>query len=334
MVGSDHRRVLPVGVLFGASFMVAGRPAGPDHRLPPGDADRGHHRVHRRPDPAGPDPAPPLPVRGHPVSLQLRGGLRRHRRPAHRVRRRHLAVPDGQFVGLLGPNGSGKSTLLKAIYRVHRPAAGRVLLDGVDLLALPARDAARRVAVVAQETTVEFDFTVVEMVMIGRTPHKRAFERDNDHDRADRRPTPSSGSAVSDLAHRSFNTLSGGEKQRVADRPGARPGRRPPHPGRAHQPPRHPLPDRGAGAGRRPRRHRARRPARPEPGRPVLRHRPTCIADGQIVTGGPPAKVITAETIRHAYGADVLVIDHPDTGTPHLIPPPRSRPAAVTAPAV
>ncbi|HTQ92911.1 MAG TPA: ABC transporter ATP-binding protein, partial [Streptosporangiaceae bacterium] len=57
-----------------------------------------------------------------------------------------LAAADGQFTGLLGPNGSGKSTILKAIYRVHTPAAGRVLLDGADLLALPARDAARRVA--------------------------------------------------------------------------------------------------------------------------------------------------------------------------------------------
>ncbi len=47
-----------------------------------------------------------------------------------------LTVPDGSFVGLLGPNGSGKSTILKAIYRVHRPAAGRILLDGADLLSM------------------------------------------------------------------------------------------------------------------------------------------------------------------------------------------------------
>ena len=89
-----------------------------------------------------------------------------------------------------------------------------MLLDGADLLAMPSREAARRIAVVAQETTVEFDFTVLEMVMIGRTPHKRAFERDDETDRA----------IVADaiervgceeLAHRSFNTLSGGEKQRV-----------------------------------------------------------------------------------------------------------------------
>jgi len=84
-----------------------------------------------------------------------------------------FTVPDGTFTGLLGPNGSGKSTILKAIYRIHRPATGRVLIDGQDLLALRPRDAARRVAVVAQEFTLEFDFTVAELVMIGRTPHKR-----------------------------------------------------------------------------------------------------------------------------------------------------------------
>src|SRR6202034_3491552 len=82
-----------------------------------------------------------------------------------------------------GPSGGGKSTILKALYRVHRPADGQVLLDGNDLLSMPQKDAARRIAVVAQESTVEFDFTVFEMVMIGRTPHKRAFDRDNDTDR-------------------------------------------------------------------------------------------------------------------------------------------------------
>src|SRR5277367_2569075 len=87
-----------------------------------------------------------------------------------------IAVPDRRFVGLIGPNGSGKSTILKAIYRVHRPATGRILLDDADLLSLRPRDAARRIAVVAQEFTLEFDFTVLELVMIGRTPHKRAFD--------------------------------------------------------------------------------------------------------------------------------------------------------------
>ena len=59
-----------------------------------------------------------------------------------------------------------------------------MLLDGADLLSMRPREAARRIAVVAQEFTLEFDFTVAEMVMIGRTPHKRAFDRDDETDRA------------------------------------------------------------------------------------------------------------------------------------------------------
>src|SRR6185437_9548089 len=132
----------------------AGRPPGADRRGPAGNADRGDHRVHRRARAAGADPPPALRVRGRGMSLELRGlavdlGGRRI------VSGISLIVADGEFAGLLGPNGSGKSTILKALYRVHRPAAGRLLLDGGDLLALPARQAARRLAVVAQENPAD-----------------------------------------------------------------------------------------------------------------------------------------------------------------------------------
>ena len=229
-----------------------------------------------------------------------------------------LEVGDGQLVGLLGPNGSGKSTLLKAVYRVHPPATGRVLIDGEDLLALPTREAARRVAVVAQETTVEFDFTVWEMVMIGRTPHKRGFERDTDTDR-DSVASALERVGCTELSHRSFNTLSGGEKQRVLI---ARALAQEADHLILDEPTNHldiryqlevlelvaalgvtvlaALHDLSLAA--------------------LFCDHVYLMADGRIVTGGPPAQVITAETVRHAYGADVLVIDHPDTATPHLVP--------------
>jgi len=229
-----------------------------------------------------------------------------------------LTVANGQLVGLLGPNGSGKSTLLKAIYRVHPPATGRVLLDGVDLLAQPARQAARRVAVVAQETTVEFDFTVWEMVMIGRTPHKRSFERD---DGQDRQIVAQALERVgcADLGHRSYNRLSGGEKQRtliaralaqeadhlILDEP------------TNHLDIRYQLEVleliASLGVTVLAALHDLSLAA-------LFCDQTYLMADGRIVTGGPPAEVITAETVRHAYGADVLVIDHPETTTPHLIP--------------
>jgi len=229
-----------------------------------------------------------------------------------------ISVPDSAFVGLLGPNGSGKSTLLKAVYRVHRPASGAVLLDGADLLSMRPKQAARRLAVVAQETTVEFDFTVMEMVMIGRTPHKSAFERDNDTDRnIARRAIDRVG--CGHLAHRSFNTLSGGEKQRaLIARAVAQ--------GADHlildEPTNH-LDIRyqievlqlvtGLGVTVLAALHDLSLAA-------LFCDTVYLIADGRIVTGGRPSAVITAETVRHAYGADVLVIEHPETGTPHLIP--------------
>ena len=234
-----------------------------------------------------------------------------------------IDVPDGWFVGLLGPNGSGKSTILKALYRVHHPVSGRVLLDGTDLLSMPQKEAARRVAVVAQETTVEFDFTVFEMVMIGRTPHKRAFDRDNDMDRAIVEQAIERV-GCEDLIDRSFNTLSGGEKQRVLIARAIAQGA-------DHlildEPTNH-LDIRyqvevlelvaGFGMTVLAALHDLSLAA-------LFCDTVYLLADGRIVTSGPPKAVITAEMVRHAYGADVLVVEHPESGTPHLIPRRSSR---------
>jgi iron complex transport system ATP-binding protein len=125
-----------------------------------------------------------------------------------------LSAADGEFVGLLGPNGSGKSSLLRTIYRLIKPQAGAILLDDDNVWQLSAREVARRMAVVTQEHTGDFDFSVFEMVLMGRNPHKGMFDRDTDNDfqlvqealhRVD----------MASFAQRSFLTLSGGEKQRV-----------------------------------------------------------------------------------------------------------------------
>lgn len=123
-------------------------------------------------------------------------------------------VQPGEFIGLVGPNGSGKSSLLRAIYRVLKPDAGRVVHLGDDVWKLSARDAARRTAVVAQERMGEFDFSVRELVQMGRTPHKRLLDGDSPADHAIvERCLAEVG--MSHCATRSFLTLSGGEKQRV-----------------------------------------------------------------------------------------------------------------------
>ena len=82
------------------------------------------------------------------------------------------------FVGIIGPNGSGKSTLLKCIYRTLKPTSGAVLLDDVFLRTLSLKQSAKKIAVVAQHNHYNFDFTVKDVVMLGRAPHKRMLDRD------------------------------------------------------------------------------------------------------------------------------------------------------------
>jgi len=125
-----------------------------------------------------------------------------------------LNVERGEFIGLLGPNGSGKSTLLRCIYRSLKPDAGSIVLDGEDLLAMSPQEAARKMAVVLQENQLQFDFTVRDMVLMGRTPHKSAFDADTTDDWDIVNQALMQVNLV-DLAERSFMTLSGGEKQRV-----------------------------------------------------------------------------------------------------------------------
>lgn len=125
-----------------------------------------------------------------------------------------LDVEPGEFVGLIGPNGSGKSSLLRTIYRVLRPDAGVISLNGEDVWTMDARTAARHTAVVMQERTSDFDFTVHEMVMMGRNPHKNLFSRDTKDDFAIIQDALERV-GLATFAERSFNTLSGGEKQRV-----------------------------------------------------------------------------------------------------------------------
>ena len=84
---------------------------------------------------------------------------------------------EKEFIGLIGPNGSGKSTLLKCIYRTLKPDQGAVYLDGEELSTIRVKDSARKLAVVAQHNHYNFEFTVQEIVMMGRSPHKKALER-------------------------------------------------------------------------------------------------------------------------------------------------------------
>ena len=123
-------------------------------------------------------------------------------------------VTEGEFVGLIGPNGSGKSTFLKNLYKVLRPQRGAITLCGEDLLSMSNREMAQRMAVMVQEQEAAFDFTVEEVVMMGRQARKRLLETDSREDWALVGEILDL-TGLSPLRKQGFITLSGGEKQRV-----------------------------------------------------------------------------------------------------------------------
>ncbi len=125
-----------------------------------------------------------------------------------------FTVERGDLVALLGANGAGKSTLLRCISRILKPTAGSILLDGEELDKFDSKEAARKMAVVPQETAADFDFTVEDIVMMGRFPYLSRFQKEDHQDyEIVRRAMEMTG--VSHLAGRSIASLSGGEKQRV-----------------------------------------------------------------------------------------------------------------------
>ncbi|MGE0362702.1 MAG: ABC transporter ATP-binding protein [Vicinamibacterales bacterium] len=125
-----------------------------------------------------------------------------------------LEVPAGAVVGVLGPNGSGKTTLLRLLAGTRQPTHGEIRFDGRPLATFTRRALARRLAVVPQETHLAFDYTVMEMVLMGRHPHLGVFEVEGPADLAVAREALAATGA-SHLEDRDFATLSGGEKQRV-----------------------------------------------------------------------------------------------------------------------
>jgi iron complex transport system ATP-binding protein len=125
-----------------------------------------------------------------------------------------LEVAANGFVGILGPNGSGKTTLLRALAGAVRPLSGSVTLDGIEISAMPRQLLARRMAVVPQETHLAFDYSVIEVVLMGRYPHLGTFQIEGPDDLAIARAALAVTGTL-EFQDRAFDTLSGGEKQRV-----------------------------------------------------------------------------------------------------------------------
>jgi len=241
-----------------------------------------------------------------------------------------LAVPPGRVVALLGANGAGKTTALRALARLHRPAAGRVLLGGADLWRLAPRAAARRLAFLPQGEEAAGPLTVEEAALLGRVPHRGWLAPYRADDRA-------AVAAVLDrlglagLAGRPLDTLSGGERRRallaralvqqaevlVLDEPTA-------HLDLRHQVELIEL--LRALAGERGLAvvasfHDLNQAARAADELVLL-------AAGRVLARGPAARVLTPEHLERAYGLAVEVVADPAGGPPLVVPARQAAPAA------
>lgn len=125
-----------------------------------------------------------------------------------------LKVEGQQFQTILGPNGSGKSTLLKTIYRQLKPDSGQILLDERSIDQVSLKETAKKMAVVTQFNTLQFDCTVEEIVLLGRTPHLSLFQKESERDYLLVQDALDKV-GMSEKKTRYYSSLSGGEKQRV-----------------------------------------------------------------------------------------------------------------------
>lgn len=122
-------------------------------------------------------------------------------------------VPGG-FTGIIGPNGSGKSTLLKGLAGILRPCAGRVTLDNVEISSCTRMSVAKKITLVPQYAVLPDLFSVMDIVLMGRTPHLGLLRYESSKD-IDIALAAMEATQITGLAHKRINELSGGERQRV-----------------------------------------------------------------------------------------------------------------------
>ncbi|TDD06278.1 ABC transporter ATP-binding protein [Nonomuraea deserti] len=228
-----------------------------------------------------------------------------------------LAVEARQVVGLIGPNGSGKTTALRCVYRALRPTGGAVRIDGKDLSHMPLRDSARVIAALTQEGRADLDFTVEEVVALGRAPHVRGNQALSARERELCRRAMAR-MEVLHLASRGVLSLSGGERQRVlvaralVQEPQVLVLDEPTNHLDLHHQIRLLSMLKGSGLTVLVTLHDLNLAASACDRLAVLSH-------GRLVAYGPPADVVTEELLREVFGVEASVVTHPLTGVPQVL---------------
>ncbi len=233
-----------------------------------------------------------------------------------------LQVRDGELVGIVGPNGAGKTTLLRLISGVLKPSRGVIRINGDDLAALKPTSRAKLVSVVPQNPQLPLSFKVLDLVLMGRNPHLGLLQWEGRRDMEISRWAMEM-TDVWYLADRRISTLSGGERQRalvamalvqeapllLLDEPTSSLDL-------AHQTEIMDL---------------VRDVQQKRGGAVVVAmhdltlaaqycDRLAMLAEGRRYSDGPPGEVLTTENISRVYGASVVVLSHPQGGTPVVLP--------------
>ena len=238
-----------------------------------------------------------------------------------------LAVPRGAMLALAGPNGSGKSTLLALLAGTRRAQQGSIAVAGRPIGDYERRALARLVAVVPQDTVVTFPYTVAEMVLMGRAPHRPPLGLEGPRDVAIAEQVMAE-TGILHLARRRVNELSGGERQRVVV---ARALAQEPAILLLDEPTTH-LDIRHAveildlvAAVNRTRGVTVVAVLHDLTSAALYFERIAFLRDGALVADGPPRDTITTATVRAVFDADVRIDDDAE-GVP-AIRPQRRRPA-------
>ena len=265
-----------------------------------------------------------MTVHSNPAPILAARGLR-FRHPGARVPLfdgLSLAIAPGEFVGVIGPNGSGKTTLLKLLSGVLAPQGGEVALGGRPVRSIPPRERARTVAVVFQEVQILFDFTLLEIALMGRAPHLGPWGLERVQDFASARAALREMD-LADQEDEHLQELSSGERQRALI---ARALAQEPRVLLMDEPTafldlKHRLQiceilvrlNRETGLTVVTTSHDLNLAAR-YGSRLVMLHR------GRLAADGPPAEVLTSELIRRVYETEARIGRDAESGAPFIVP--------------